>query len=99
MALVVAVVVGETEKKKRERDVTHVPSDVESISHDHLPESEITTRLAVSRELRIGPGSRVEMGKYPETQSGEETGRKWIAEARGRGCKKDENEREREKRG
>lgn len=52
------------------RDVTHVPSDVESISHDHLPESEITTRPLVSRELGIGPGNGVEMGKYPETQRG-----------------------------
>lgn len=68
--VVVAVVEGEEKK----RDVTHVPSDVESISHDHLPESEITTRPAVSREPGIGLGSRVEMGKYPETQSGEETG-------------------------
>lgn len=62
---------------KKKRDVTHVPSDVESISHDHLPESEITARPAVSREPGIGLGSRVEMGKYPETQSGEETGGRW----------------------
>lgn len=40
----VLMVVETKKKKKRERDVTHVPSDVESISHDHLPQSEITTR-------------------------------------------------------
>lgn len=71
-----AGVAAEEGEGKKKRDVTHVPSDVESISHDHLPESEITTRPAVSREPGIGPGSRVEMGKYPETQSGEETGRR-----------------------
>lgn len=49
-------------------DVTHVPSDVESISHDHLPESEITTRPLVSGEPGIGPGNRGEMGKDPGTQ-------------------------------
>ncbi len=54
----------------KKRDVTHVPSDVESISHDHLPESEITTRSPVSREPGMGPGNRGEMGKYPETQRG-----------------------------
>ena len=52
------------------RDVTHVPSDVESISHDHLPESEITTRPTVSREPGIGLGNRGTMGKDPETQRG-----------------------------
>ena len=57
-------------EQRGKRDVTHVPSDVESISHDHLPESEITTRPPVSREPGIGPGNRGEMGKYPETQRG-----------------------------
>lgn len=58
-------------EQRGKRDVTHVPSDVESISHDHLPESEITTRPPVSRDLGIGPGNRGEMGKYPETPKGE----------------------------
>lgn len=57
-------------EQRGKRDVTHVPSDVESISHDHLPESEITTRPPVSRDLGMGPGNRGEMGNYPETQRG-----------------------------
>lgn len=48
----------------KKRDITHVPSDVESISHDHLPESEITTSpTKVSWESGIGPGKAEEMGK------------------------------------
>lgn len=57
------------------RDVTHIPSDVESISHDHLPKSEITTRPPVSREPGIGLGNRREMGKDPETQRGVKGGK------------------------
>lgn len=58
------------QSSRGKEDVTHVPSDVESISHNHLPESEITTRPPVSREPGIGPGNRGEMGMDPETQRG-----------------------------
>lgn len=64
------------------RDVTHIPSDVESISHDHLPKSEITTRPPVSREPGIGLGNRREMGKDPETQRGVKGG-KWEKRKKG----------------
>lgn len=57
-------------QRRGKRDITNVPSDVESISHDHLPESEITTSPPSSRETGIGLGNRGEMGKYPETQVG-----------------------------
>lgn len=57
-------------EQRGKRDITHVLSDVESISHDHLPDSEITTRPPVSREPGIGLGNRGETGKYPETQRG-----------------------------
>lgn len=49
------------------RDVTHILSDAESISHDHLPKSEITTRPPFSREPGIGPGNRRETEKDSET--------------------------------
>lgn len=58
------------QKQPGKRDVTHVPSDVESISHDHLPKSEITTRPSVSRGQGKGPGNREETGTDPETQRG-----------------------------
>lgn len=62
-------------EQRGKRDVTHIPSDVESISHDHLPKSEITTRPPVSREPGIGLGNRQEMGKDPETQRGVKGGK------------------------
>lgn len=49
---------------RKERGTTHVPSDVESINHDHLLESEITTRPPVSRgACKKGPGNGRRDGK------------------------------------
>lgn len=49
-------------EQRGKRDITYFPSDVESISHDHPSESEITTSPLVSREPGIGPGNKGEMG-------------------------------------